>query len=367
MIDKAEDHNKSKLFNCYRQRMCFVEKQGSKKTIELWILVFPSKQYVDQIAELVKAIVDDFVQIESPKVIGSVVNVTHFPNLENSITEWTGFDDFISLYVRHGDVVVVGNIELLIQGIKDFSFSISDHSYEFGGINNMFGVCVALNNHTKVRMILVGIKESFWGDASAQYVESILKMGATHILYGSKAATTITNEDIHSTYAPEHFSLVDGSGSYSNIEYQRGNIGKFIENLGVQTTGFAITVPTVIGESHEQRESIKNVGPTCMDCENGHIALRVSKLNQYFNNEASRLTDASFQKKFIPIHFITDYIYNTTETVDSSLGNLSVHASEINQEAQVYLKNRNDSFRKLETFWCICFNIWEEKSRDHCQ
>ncbi|MBK6641915.1 MAG: hypothetical protein IPG39_12155 [Bacteroidetes bacterium] len=122
MIDKAEDHNKSKLFNCYRQRMCFVEKQGSKKTIELWILVFPSKQYVDQIAELVKAIVDDFVQIESPKVNGSVVNVTHFPNLENSITEWTGFDDFISLYVRHGDVVVVGNIELLIQRYKGLLF-----------------------------------------------------------------------------------------------------------------------------------------------------------------------------------------------------------------------------------------------------
>ncbi|MBK6641916.1 MAG: hypothetical protein IPG39_12160 [Bacteroidetes bacterium] len=97
-------------------------------------------------------------------------------------------------------------------------------------------------------MILVGIKESFWGDASAQYVESILKMGATHILYGSKAATTITNEDIHRYLCSGAFSLVDGSSSCSNIEYQRGNIGKFIENLGVQTTGLQLPYQQLSGK-----------------------------------------------------------------------------------------------------------------------
>jgi hypothetical protein len=79
------------------------------------VLVFPSKHYVDQIAQLLKAIVVEWGIKNRPS--STKVEVAHFPEVEENIAKWTGFEDFISLFVRHGDVVIIGNVDLILPGL----------------------------------------------------------------------------------------------------------------------------------------------------------------------------------------------------------------------------------------------------------
>ncbi|MEP7122808.1 MAG: hypothetical protein ABJE95_17920 [Byssovorax sp.] len=340
-------HRKAKNFNGLRQIAAMVRRNGTGDTTELWFLVFPSRQYVEQTAELIAAIVADFKAKRPVDADTARVLVTHFEDLESTIPHWTGFSDFISIHVRHGDVVAIGNIELILKGLNEFGFEALDNQYIFGGLNEMFGIRVVVNKHNFARLVLIGVTESFWGDASAQYVQAILDAGATHILYGSKAASMVAPEDVHSIYAPERFSLVNQDGRTSAVGYQRGTVGDFIEKLGVFTTGVSVTVPTVIGESHAQHESLKKIGPTCMDCEDGHIAETLSKHNDYMTHNQSKLSSDDFRAQFVPIHFITDYIYSGGESVDTSAGHLSVHATGETAASALYQGKRDRAFERI--------------------
>lgn len=325
-IGSIIEHTKPGLFNCRRQVMCEIQKTETNEN-ELWVTVFPSKHYVDQIAQLIKSIITEFSLKNEPS--STKVEVAHFPTLECRISEWTGFEDFISLFVRHGDVVIIGNVDLILPGLAQYSFISQGDSFFEGGLDNMFGAKLLIHQHSFSRIVLIGVKESYWGDASAQYVQSIIESGAMHILYGSKAATMVQVADVHATYSPGYFKLVNDNGHIEDIEYFCRDISNLYSNLDIKRTNFAITVPTVIGESHEQRIILLPEGPTCMDCEDGHIAKTIAEHNRIISKGGSTsITSEDFKKTFFPIHFITDYIYHSQETPKNGTSSLGTHANE---------------------------------------
>lgn len=344
-VSQLASHNKSKKFNCLRQLMICVEVNDEKGRLrqEIWVLCFPSKQYVDQIAELIAAIISDFDRADGQKGKDDIVLVEHYPMLESTIADWTEIEDFASLFIRHGDVVCIGNVELFSNGVRQFSFKPINSEFQYGGLDEMFGVQVLTNIHNYSRIVLIGFKESFWGDASAQFVQGLLNIGASHILYGSKAASMVDKGDVHEIYAPQRFMLWNGEGRMESFGIRNGLIGDFIENLNISHTGYSITVPTVIGESLDQRREINKQGATCMDCENGHIAKIIESHNNYFSSPKQRFNSPEFTACFLPIHFITDYIYRAHESSQDSQYHLGVHA----EESKEYRDRRDKSFVRI--------------------
>lgn len=103
----VEPHGREKRFNSERQTMWRATPDAGGPE-ELWVFVFPSAEYVDQVAELIQAIVTDFALVLREKNKQLQVFVQHFPRLEANVTTWTGFSDGIRPFIRYGDVIEIG-------------------------------------------------------------------------------------------------------------------------------------------------------------------------------------------------------------------------------------------------------------------
>jgi hypothetical protein len=166
------DHRRhEKQFNIFRQTTCIAESNDGAIPPELWVFVFPTKQYVDQVAELISAIFTHFRMCALTG--GTKVFTSHFPDLENSISRWSDFDKFAATFVRHGDIVAIGNVDFFNQGLTSIGFEDKDSDWLAGGVNEMFRVMRLVSRYNGARITLLGIQECFWGDASAQYVETL--------------------------------------------------------------------------------------------------------------------------------------------------------------------------------------------------
>lgn len=369
-VGKSSYNEKShKLFNNRRQLFGFVDTNRDGKADELWVLVFPSPEYVDQIGELLNSILEDFKKSRKAEKPGSCVYVSHFHELEKNMPQWTGFNDVIGKYVTHGDVCLIGNIEWILKGLQDYSFlnwtNLDDKKavhglFEMEGLNNMFGFHIATHKYSCSRIVMIGMKESFWGSGCSLLVKSMLGAGAKHILYGSKAASIVDHEQVHQTYTPNRFSIVDKNGKYKELKLDMEDMSELGYNLGISPVGLSVTVPTVIGEDGKQREKIKLPGATCMDCENGHIALVVQEYNKTIGDK-SDLSDDKFKATFLPVHFITDYIYRNKEKMNRKTPALGHHAG----EDPVVKEKRESSFRKIGNIfgaYTLAFGITDTRS-----
>jgi hypothetical protein len=353
--DVMHHRRDEKIFNNKRSSLCFVNSiSENNPATELWVITFPSRQYVDQIAQLIQAIFDDL-EITIYKKYKGEVTVWHFPEIEESLTKWTGFDSSIKSYVRHGDVIAIGNIEFFLPGLSDAGFKPTTPDWIDFGINHIFGIRIFVNEASSARIVLVGIRECFWGEASAYYVKSLIAAGARHILYGSKAASLIKVDSVHEIIAPKSFLTITSEMSSKinpepehNVTFSgayQTELNLILSMFGIHQGGLSVTVPTVIGEDHKQREAYEFQNPTCMDCENGHIAKVVQDFNDAISRSSPSLRNAI---KFIPVHFITDYIYRSDEATDPGQGHLAVHATDPDYE-----RRRDKAFRQIGRFFAV--------------
>jgi hypothetical protein len=344
---------RNKLFNKHRQMTCFVK--TAERTQELWVIVFPSANYVDQIAELVLAIFEDFARSGLLPKKPPDIFIHHFPSLENDVSLWTEFEPAISHLVRYGDIVAIGNVDLIVEGLGDLGFQSCAEDWEYVGLEGMFALRVFVDPASSRRLVLLGVTECFWGQASAHYVDSLLNCGARHILYGSKAATLIDWDEIGRVLSPQTFYTFDVNENGENEpistegQHDSGISTSIFMPFRVKASGGSMTVPTVIGEDDDQRARYGALNPSCMDCENGYIA-RVIRLH---NEKLVDRLGSSFGRDahFIPVHFITDYIYRKREKANRKNRTLAVH----NEPS--FLAERNDSFRRIGN----CFGTYALK------
>jgi len=345
----------AKQFNNRRSTLCwFRKKEALDDHKELWVAVFPSRQYVDQIAQLIQAILDNL-EVVNHRSYGGEVTTWHFSEIERTIPEWTGFHTAIKPYVRHGDVVAIGNIEFFLPGLEDAGFQGTNVGWTDFGLNDMFAVKTLVDEASHARIILVGVRECFWGEAAAQYARSLIEAGARHILYGSKAASLVKADTVHEVIAPRSFLTITSdytTGVNPELEHKisfsgahQAELAHMLDMFGIHQGGLSVTVPTVVGEDIRQREAYDFQNPTCMDCENGHIAQVIHDHNEQISGFSSTLQHGV---KFVPVHFITDYIYRSGEAFRTSVGHLAVHATDPDYE-----RRRNAAFRWIGRFFAL--------------
>jgi hypothetical protein len=335
-VVKATKHIQAthKKFNCKRSDFYLVETKPVKvdvpqanermdapKRQELWVFTFPSPEYVEQIAQLIQAIFDDYDQKERHRDLRDEparnampayphrVNVHQFRGVSDNISEWTGLRAGLLAFVRHGDVVVIGNVDRILSGLETMLFEAKFETWQKFGDQGMFHVQVLVHSVSHSRIVLLGVEECFWGSASARYVDAALRAGARHILYCSKAGGLHAHDQLHKLRTPQHFAI------FSNEKRQRSEglasaavldqaVFRLAAQFEVLASGTNITVPTVIGETQEQRERLEESGLTTVDNEDGHIARVITLFN----------TEHKFDGAvFFPVHFITDYLRKPNE------------------------------------------------------
>ncbi|MGN7713688.1 hypothetical protein [Agrobacterium radiobacter] len=317
-----------KTFNRIRQTMMMVTIDGKQ---ELWCFVFPSREYVDQVAEYINAIINDF-EMCGVRKTGSTppVYVQHFPKLESKLTTWTGFATGVKSLIRYGDVVALGHVEILRSTLQRIGFDCHEDVegdgfswHRFGG-GEIFGSATLVSRLNSRRIVMFGFEECFWGSASGLYVSSMIDAGARHILYGSKAATLVGPAEIAGVAAPTACLLLEGDGTEATDEGKHfpQAVQNILEALGIAKGAASLTVPTVIGETKAQSAYYKWYRPVCMDCENGHISKQVNRFN-VGRVTSGWQTSPPMPAQFLPLHFITDYIHTGNEEIAQTRLDLS--------------------------------------------
>lgn len=337
-------------FNSRRSSFAYVaDSQGNQ---ELWILVFPSKQYVDQMAELVRAIACDRNRI-SPESPDYKIETWHFTGLETSVSHWSGFYEGIRPHVRHGDVVAFGNVVRFERGLVAAGFRPTTDVWARFGLKNTFGAKTLISQSGAARIVLVGVEECFWGESIAHYVDSMIRAGARHILYGSKAASLIGTDTVHDVVAPGSFLQVSSDGIPEFEGCHQQSLDEMLATFRIKQCGLAVTVPTVIGETQRQRKRYNARTPSCMDCEDAHIARVVHEANGKLGPSAVA---------FVPVHFITDYIYRDQEQPQKGLSNLSSDTTLPEHNEQ-----RNDAFLRIGQFFALYTLQHAQREHITCQ
>lgn len=354
-----------KRFNCKRSDFYLVETDSVKadlaqatehtdtpKRQELWVFTFPSPEYVEQIAQLIQAIFDDYDQKERHRdsrdeparnatpAYPHRVNIHQFRGVANHISEWTGLRAGLLAFVRHGDVVVIGNVDRIFAGLETMLFEAKFETWQRFGDQRMFHVQVLVHSVSHSRIVLLGVEECFWGSASARYVDAALRAGARHILYCSKAGGLHAHDQLHELRTPQHFAI------FSNEKRQRSEglasaavldqaVFRLAAQFDVLASGTNITVPTVIGETQEQRKRLEESGLTTVDNEDGHIARAITLFN------AQHKFDGAV---FFPVHFITDYLRKPNEQAQRGQPHLATEDRAVDNK-------RDAAFEKIGTLF----------------
>lgn len=343
---------RGKEFNKYRQLFLEVEKSRDAELKELWVIVFPSREYVDQVAELIQAIFADFPEWRSKETQWNrpIVFTSHFPEIEDQLVEWTDFRYFLTRHVRHGEVVVIGHISDIMPTLNDLGFIGQFDHFVRGGLSDMFGANVLIHKYSKRRIVVIGFDESFWGSASGHYASAIADAGAKFVLYASKAATAYDAKQVFKTHSPTSFSVLErvDQANYRLESVSISAVDKdFLKGFGIDQTGTSATVPTVVGENESQRSFYRDQGIVNLDCENGHIARGIRNSNEAMHAEGEG--DQIRAATFLPVHFITDYIHKQYEpkfTEDQQALAVAQMPDELLQK-KIYLDNKRESFENI--------------------
>ncbi|MEA5259256.1 hypothetical protein VB264_15775 [Arcicella aquatica] len=299
---KIERESKSqKMFNC--KRPFFIEVENIiKKEEELWIIVFPSKEYVEQYSELVNTYCHLYIEEKQLAKKDIKIETIHFPKLELGITIWTNFKDEIASFIEKGDFVVLGHVTELQSNILKTETCEIVLDFEPLGLDDLFGISIVNHKLTNKRCIFIGFKHSYWGSASGLISKAIAECGAKTIMYIAKAGTFISIGTIYKSVSPQIYSIIEKNKKTEKWETnnygQLANQFDFFKLLDseIQTTGIHLTVPTVIGETYSQAEGYNQYRPGTVDNEIGYIAKHLKEVNSNIN--------------FFCIHFITDYLHS---------------------------------------------------------
>lgn len=299
----------------------------------LVLLTFPSKEYVEQFAQIVAT----YCSIQGQRLGGnpeSTITRYHYKEMEDQVPDWTGLREALEVdkLLPGGSHVILGEVDPIEQVLQDNDFSqpVSipfgiDFNYELRGFPSK-------DKTRRIYTLAVGF--SFWGTASGLIARSlVVDGGARHIIYVAKAGTTISSKNIHEPFCPDKYLLLKGDGGPWDVA-QCSVPSPIRDRTGLVRdiqTGAHITVPTVMGETTEQHEQIKRYGAVTVDNEISHMAFAIHRLN-----------DSGFDAEFTALHFITDYLHDKSrpEISGPPASDLTIHSPE-------YYQKKKEVFEKI--------------------
>lgn len=206
-VSRAERQPRTnKCYNIFRPVFVVVEKSGSKRNErELWVVTFPSPEYIDQVGEIL-AVFISHVSKEATSMRPSLKCV-HYPECETELAEWSELRTGLVSHVMTGDIAAIGHVDTLAWSLKKFHFRLSRPVYTFGP-SGLYELHALEQQTSKQRILLLGVKHSYWGSAAGRIALTLVESGVRHLFYVAKAGTLIGQAHIHRLVCPSgYYSL----------------------------------------------------------------------------------------------------------------------------------------------------------------
>jgi tetratricopeptide (TPR) repeat protein len=315
---------RAKQFNWHRPIVANIRNRNAGEgNTELWIVTFPSYEYVEQIAELTLAYIllrqeenlsDKFgINREAQSGLIGTVSALHYPNCEQSLKEWSGLQKSLGKYLMEDDVVVIGCVTEIADKLHEYLRKPKYKNWQKFGASDMYELQVYLLDDGR-RVVLLGDTHCFWGSAAGYICRALAESGARQVVYIGKLGTLIGPDKIHTLCCPSHYYLLDKTPAGSRWKFQQHKVAStlrdnFLELTKDFITGIHLTVPTVVGETLAQSKEYRQLRPSTIDNEIGYIARELEEYN--------KSVEKYNHVEFTCLHFITDYL-RVADNVDAS-------------------------------------------------
>jgi hypothetical protein len=287
------EYNQWKRNTCSRRPRFYV----SKELRTILIAVMSGADYIRHYAAMVRF------WLGSVSLLGStVVKVVTFPELENEVTKWTGFDGAICPQ----DIVIYGyasDVEACLlsrnkQGVNAQLVSEYDNEY-YNSRRYLINSRLVVNFYA--------CKDHGWGSLSSITMRRAAELGAREIIYVSKGATCESRNLIYEKiYCPTKYVVMRHSRVYGQCDQESIKNG-IVEMFAHLNSGVHVSLPTVMEEDFCFRESIETFDAASLDNEASQIALNLSSFNVQHRCTV----------KFSAVQFTTDYIMRENDTTES--------------------------------------------------
>lgn len=302
-------HNSStKKFNF--QRPTFSIAVNKKNENILFITTIPGRDYILHYGSLVRHYLNTLTSNHK-----DILSLYRYPFAERSIHYWTKLDNNL---IYPDDTVIVGYVAELFTYFKKNTTWKVESEFE-----NEFYQSLKIVTDRGLKINLLGVKYTFWGDISAKLTYQILKLGAKEIIYcGKLGALTHTSDLYKRIFSPGKYVIMYHDkviGKIDSLQHPMHNLFPQIDS------GYHVSVPTVLEEDYVQREIISELKINSIDNEISQMAFAVSKFNKEYDKDI----------KFIALHFATDYIRHNNERAEKTNFDLSNNRSKMAQEKKM--------------------------------
>jgi hypothetical protein len=243
--------------------------------------------YVMHYASMLQHVLDMF-------TVSSKIKIVRYPLAETSLPIWT---ELGRNFVERDECVILGYIDEIDRSMGD------NRAFEkINETENEYYISLKYRNvKTGLKINLLGIKFSFWGDISAKIVTQLCQLGVKEIIYVGKLGGMVTPNDIYNKiFSPSRFLIFYHDKIVSKVTDLRND---FLVRFPELDSGFHASVPTVIEEDYIQRKITDHLKISSIDNEISQMAFAIKKFNNMHGDDVA----------FATLHFATDYVRRTDE------------------------------------------------------
>lgn len=281
----------------------------------LVISVMSGEDYLKQYT----AMVSYFVKFGLGKEPDDHIRVTFYPTLQANVALWTGLD---SKFVKPNDTVLMGNISTFFDYLQKEGL-IAEKIEEIE--NPYYWVSrISLGGRT---LAFLRVKHSFWSNMSSLLVSRMLDLGASEIIYLSKAATLKEPENIYrKIYSPTQLAILEEKQIKIIDRLPNYLVKKFPE----LDSGMHISLATVMEQDFNTSVLVHSMAAT-LDLEVSKIARAILEYNQLHKKEV----------RFTPIHWTTDYLRTKSEA------NFDTKFDLVNGDSKAALEKKKELLHRI--------------------
>lgn len=292
-----------KRFNFNRPKLYSVTDNKGKTF--LVFTVMPGYEYVKQYGWFLRQFIDSY----SPNKSEKLLTVAYDKYTCDNLGDWS--DLVKDSGVKKDDVVILGYVDEFSNLFDKYGFQkIADN---YSPEDSIYGHTVFLNNKNQ-RILLLGVTYSYWGSIIGRISDGMYQNGAKEIIYAAKCGTLADEEDIYKKLIiPRSFAIYENGFDAFVSDSIQNNLREF---QIPEMTGLHVSVPTVVGETYDQREDLHRLGATSIDNELSHLAISVQQ-NQKANPGIIMGS----------VHFSTDYVRRRKERGMKTSNDLSTGRS----------------------------------------
>lgn len=273
-------------------------------------VVFLGKDYIEHYASMIRCGFELLKpQCTLAKDADRLLRVEYYPTAYQEMPNWCGLSEF---RFQQGDVVLMGYVGFfrawLIsqQWFRQITTSTDPNTWEE---HEACGFFVGEHEKFCYRIVLFGFHFSFWGNIAERLVQHFCDNGVSEVLYFGKRATLRKEEDIHDIIVtPSEYAVCSGANRVTEVRPPPVNPfsgHQFQESLSILPAAH-ISVPTIVGETFEQRDAIGERYQT-MDNEIAQIARLAAKEGLRFGC----------------LHFCTDFVRPRAQAGDITRNDLN--------------------------------------------